>query len=347
MSDLYFPFTHDKDRPLNLEEFAQLEPLWDKAIQSPAEISIDEKHQLMEWPPRAEMEAKALKYLGLSVDDLFQKAATAPLTLTYPECCLIEHHFRIIAVLNREAEDSILTPTELQAIRNVEGVARQIQKTAHAEIREMFKDRERPYGTPPQWIQNIIDQGDDKTWGYVFYHHKEIAGWSAFVDDFNGMLAMRTYLEGEQEVLEAKQGHFIPFDTDENDISYLRQDFLDHREGGALKAGILKNVFFLLTSESRQSFVRHGTEEFSGWFWAIDPNWSSLSPDEEGYDGRLKINGSQVFWRFYEFMSSGKFTLKDVWRDFHAVNAEKRYPCFAEPVAWHFTMLDRLRWPFE
>lgn len=101
MSDLYFPFTHDKDRPLNLEEFAQLEPLWDRAIQSPAEISIDEKHQLMEWPPRAEMEAKALKYLGLLVDDLFQKAATALLTLIYPECCFIEHHFRIIAVLNR------------------------------------------------------------------------------------------------------------------------------------------------------------------------------------------------------------------------------------------------------
>jgi hypothetical protein len=28
-----------------IEEFAQLETLWDKAIQSPAEISLEEKHQ--------------------------------------------------------------------------------------------------------------------------------------------------------------------------------------------------------------------------------------------------------------------------------------------------------------
>jgi hypothetical protein len=131
-------------------------------------------------------------------------------------------------------------------------------------------------------------------------------------------------------------------------VNVRARDFLDRRERGTLKAGILKNVFFLLTSESRQSFIRYSTEEFSGWFWAIDPDWSSLGPDEEGYDGRLKINGTQVFWRFYEFMSSGKFTLKDVWRDFHAVIAEKRYPSFLEePVAWHFTMLDKPRWPFE
>jgi hypothetical protein len=241
MTDHYFPFTHDPDRPLTLDEFAQLEPLWDKAIQSPAEISDDEKHQLMEWPPRAEMEAKALKYLGLSVDDLFQKAATAPLTLTYPECCLIKHNFRVIAVVNRAsrftwilkrpdlihkrkgAEESILTPTELQAIRNVEKVAPQIQKTALAEAKKMFKDRDRPIGAPPQWIQNIIDLGDDKTWGYVFYHHKEIARWNDFVNDFNGLLAMRTYLEGEEEILDSKIAQFVPFDTDETDISYLRQ----------------------------------------------------------------------------------------------------------------------------
>lgn len=43
------------------------------------------------------------------------------------------------------------------------------------------------------------------------------------MDDFNGMLVMRTYLEGKQEVLESKLGHFIPFDTDKNDISYFRQ----------------------------------------------------------------------------------------------------------------------------
>lgn len=107
-------------------------------------------------------------------------------------------------------------------------------------------------------------------------------------------------------------------------------------------------MFFLVTAESRRSFIRHGQTGFSGWFWAIDPDWSSSDPDEdEGYDGRLRINGTQVFWRFYEFMSSGEYSLKDIWRDFHIVNEEKRYPsCFSEPIAWHFTMIGKLRWPY-
>lgn len=236
--------SHYPDLPLTLEEFAQLEPLWDKAIQTPAEVSTDEKHQLMEWPPRAEMEAKSLKLLGLSVEDLFQKAATAPSTLTHPECCLVQDNFRVIAFLNRgdrwgwimrrpdllskkkQARDSILTPTELEAIRNVEANADRLRKLALDERNKKFDCYiDQPYDTPLKWIQRVIDQGDDKTWGYVFYHHRDMAGqgWDDFLEDFNGMLDTPTFQPGSEVIHDSKLAQFTPFDTDESDIDYLRQ----------------------------------------------------------------------------------------------------------------------------
>lgn len=84
-----------------IEEFAQLESLWDKAVQAPAEISPEEKHQLLERPPLAVMQANAQKYLGKSVEDIIHKAASDPLSLTYPECRLIKDDFRILRALDQ------------------------------------------------------------------------------------------------------------------------------------------------------------------------------------------------------------------------------------------------------
>lgn len=123
-----------------LEEFAQLEPLWDKSIQSPGDISLGEKHLLMEWLPLDEMQANANRYLGMSVEDLFRKAGGDPHSLTYPECRLIRHNFRIIGILDQgdrfswrwkrpdlytkrnQAREGVLTSTELYAVQGVEEI---------------------------------------------------------------------------------------------------------------------------------------------------------------------------------------------------------------------------------
>lgn len=43
----------------------------------------------------------------------------------------------------------------------------------------------------------------------------------------------------------------------------------------------------------------------------------------------------------------GKFSLKDIRRDFHYVNSNELRPrCSSEPTAWHFTYLDRPVWPY-
>lgn len=128
-------------------------------------------------------------------------------------------------------------------------------------------------------------------------------------------------------------------------INLRARDFRSRRE--KLRSGILGNVFLLLTDEARLLCGTEGAEMFYGYIWAIDPDWPLSGADEDGYDGRLKINLTQVFWRFYEFMSSGKFTLKDIWRDFHDVNLTKAYICEKEPIAWHFTKLDHPKWPYS
>ena len=102
-----------------------------------------------------------------------------------------------------------------------------------------------------------------------------------------------------------------------NNINVQARDFRNRRERGDLKPGILKNVFFLLTDDARVSYSQ---TRLYGFIWAIDPDWSLPGADEDGYDGRLKINAAQVWLRFYEFMSTGTMTLKDIWRDFHYVN---------------------------
>ncbi|KAB8077669.1 hypothetical protein BDV29DRAFT_45611 [Aspergillus leporis] len=348
-----------------LEEFVQLEPLWDKAILSPAEISLEEKHQLMEWPPLAEMQGNAHKHLGLSVEDLIQKAATAPLSLTYSECRLIRDNFRILRLgdmsnrwiwpLKRpdletkrtQAQAAILTSKELQALRNLDEVFYEKEKT-ELDGREAKRQR-RPAHMPKEWVQKIIDEGDDKSWGYIFYHHKAMVGWDDFKELFDGILAMPLFgVKGSEEIQGSKVAEFVEFETkDEGELDYLRQDFRSRRERGGFKPGILKNVFFLLTDEARLSYGIYGQEEYYGHIWAIDPDWPLPGADEDGHDGRLKISATQVFWRFYEFMSTDNFTLKDIWRDFHDVNSTKVYPSyFSEPTAWHFTNLDKPAWPY-
>lgn len=106
-------------------------------------------------------------------------------------------------------------------------------------------------------------------------------------------------------------------------------------------------MFFLLTDKARSSYYTNDLDQFSGYIWAIDPDWLLSGPDEDGYDGRLKIHVAQPFFRFYEFMST-KFSLKDVWRDFNFVNSNKLHPSWTEePTAWFFTHLDKPVWPYN
>ncbi|CAK46732.1 uncharacterized protein An14g07400 [Aspergillus niger] len=333
-----------------LEEFAQLEPLWDKAIQHPAEISPDEKHQLMQWPPLEEMQANSAEYL-----------ATDRQSLTYAECRLIRDHFRITPTLDKgdrfawpqmrpdlydklkQAQEAALLPIELQAVQAVNEV---FPQKMYDDL-EARHEKRKPFPDLQDWVRRIVVREDDKSWGYVFYHQKGMARLDEFRALFAEVLEMSFGFKGYEEIHDHKFAQFVPFEADESNISHLQQDFRDRRERGDLKPGVLKNVFFLLTDEALSACGTYGPDMYYGWIWAIDPDWPLSRPDEDGYDGRLKISITQIFYRFYEFMSDG-LSLKEIWQDFHYVNANKLYPSYwREPISWAITRLEKSKWPYN
>ncbi|KAL5356667.1 hypothetical protein BJX96DRAFT_171820 [Aspergillus floccosus] len=183
-----------------LEEFDRLEPLWDKAVQCPEDISLEGKHRLLEFPPLDVMQANAQKHLRRSVESLIHKATTDPSSLTSPECRLIKDDFRILNILGpikyendrrnwlherpdlevkrEQAHAAVLSPEESKALQNLKGVFFSILM-AHYEANEAARKHQRPRHLPDEWIQNVIDS-DNKSWGYIFYHHKGQEGWEEF-----------------------------------------------------------------------------------------------------------------------------------------------------------------------
>ncbi|KAG2414551.1 hypothetical protein HFD88_003742 [Aspergillus terreus] len=345
-----------------IEEFAQLEPLWDKAIQCPEDISLEEKHQLLEWPPLDVMQATSQKYLEQSVESLIHKAATDPNSLTFPECRLIKDDFRTLKILDRikyendrgiwlherpelkakreKARAAVLSLEESRALKNLRDVSYFVGK-AHYDERRRRRGPQRPSNLPPEWIQSVIDR-DDKSWGYIFYHHKGHEGWEEFQKQFNDLIATDLLVLGLDQIENFKVAEFVEFEANEQgELNFLREDFRRRRDQGHLRPGVLPNVFFLVTDDARLSYSKINRYKF---LWAVDPDWTREDADEDGYDGRVKISAVQVFFRFYEFMSTQRFTLKEIWRDFYQVNETQTY--LPEPlVAWQFTNLDKPVWP--
>jgi hypothetical protein len=227
-----------------IEEFAQLEPLWDKAIQCPEDISLEEKHQLMEWPPLDVMQATTQKYLGQSVESLIHKAATDPNSLTFPECRLINDDFRILKILDRvkyeidrgiwlherpdlkakreKARAAVLSLEESRALKNLRDVSYFVEK-AHYEERQRRRGPQRPRHLPPEWVQNVIDR-DDKSWGYIFYHHKGQKGWEEFQKQFNDLLATDLLVLGLDQIGNSKVAEFVEFEANEHgELNFLRE----------------------------------------------------------------------------------------------------------------------------
>jgi hypothetical protein len=75
------------------------------------------------------------------------------------------------------------------------------------------------------------------------------------------------------------------------------------------------------------------------WLWAVDPDWSIDGPDEDGYDGRVPVNWAICYDKFYNFMSMGTCSLKDIWREFNQLRQKSPIP------GWALTDLDKPQWP--
>lgn len=62
----------------------------------------------------------------------------------------------------KRAQEAILTPTELQAVQAVDEVYFQKQND-ELKARQAKRKQKPPRHMPQEWVQNIIDQKDDKS----------------------------------------------------------------------------------------------------------------------------------------------------------------------------------------
>jgi hypothetical protein len=233
----------------DIEAWASKEGLYDKAIQSPSEITLDEKHAIMEWPSLEQMEETSQKYVGNSLQDLIHTAANDPLALTYPECCLIKDDFHIFGSLDavknsndrrkrmierqdlwnkwQQARATVLSPDELKALENVQEVFLEKQ-TAHAE--PILKAAQRSRTHPPDWVQTILDR-EGKGWGYVIYRPSIIhedegtkEAWRACWDNFNELLSFHPVMViGGDEIQDSKTIDFVDYEPEMGEADQLRK----------------------------------------------------------------------------------------------------------------------------
>lgn len=220
-----------------LKELALLEPLWDKALQSPLSVTLDEKHQILEWPTMEIMQINAQRHLNLSVDDLFYKAATYPDSLTYPECLLLDNDFRIMKLLDQvkysndrrrweaerpdliekknKARAIVLTPLETKALANLRD--NDILFLKQVAYYDTLQAKRKPLTMPREWIKNVLNQeGEIKTFGFVFYYPKdqEKSLREKFREKFDEILKEPMFsADGFDLIEEFKVAEFVEFES--------------------------------------------------------------------------------------------------------------------------------------
>ena len=201
---------------------------------------------MLEWPPLAVTQANSQKFLGQS--DLFHKAATDPPSLTCPEYLLIKNGFHILDLIDQtkyernrwqwmliqpdlqakreRALAAVLSPTESKVLQNLEDVFYFIQK-AHNKAREENRRHERPRHLPQEWMQNVVDQREDKSWGYVWYRRKGQEGWKDFQHQYKDVLTTQMFpVVGWNEIKDSNAAEFVEFearDSEEREPASLRE----------------------------------------------------------------------------------------------------------------------------
>ncbi|KAJ0422708.1 hypothetical protein BJY00DRAFT_310724 [Aspergillus carlsbadensis] len=323
----------------------ETERLFDKALNSLTTITQEEKHKIAEWiPSRIEMEARAQKYLGQSVDELIHLAATDTDSLTYPQFLMVSQGFHLIGGLNdvgrwlarskrareqpelqgkwERAREAVLSEVEMRAVLNLKDPS--LQRRLQAEY---FGPRDRAAkearSRPAPWVQKVIDQdGGGKSWGFVIYCQSldDSPEWQQFRRRFDEILSeIPVPALGTEEIRHTKVADLTHFEGQEGDFDGVRKNFRVLREQGPLKPGVLSNVVLYIDLDCRTSCDNYERYMYS-WLWALDPDWPRDGPDEDGYDGKVPVNWAMAYDKFYNFISMGTFSLKDIWRDYQQLS---------------------------
>jgi hypothetical protein len=125
-----------------------------------------------------------------------------------------------------QAEAAVLTPEEIQALRNLDKVYYdKFKKDVDEHEAELEPERRRRQEhMPKEWVQKIID---NRRYGFILYHHQGLAGWGNFKALLDGVLAMEFYgLIGFEEIQDLKEPEIVEFEPKDNiqeELDFLRQ----------------------------------------------------------------------------------------------------------------------------
>lgn len=170
--------------------------LWDKALQTPDQITEAERLVILRQPDLTTQVANSLKVSGLTPEELQNKALTSPETMTYEECNLILNSYHIWSpqeatsnsplywghedfTAQAKAHHAVATSRDndvlLAASVRSEVFAAAKRKEIQTSMNRFAEDMNRPC----KWVRNLINPSmswSEQTgrWGFVIFRDSAI-----------------------------------------------------------------------------------------------------------------------------------------------------------------------------
>ncbi|RFU36316.1 hypothetical protein B7463_g48, partial [Scytalidium lignicola] len=281
----------------------QQRELWAKAVQTPGQLSEEERHLVLGRADRA-----------TQVANVFRDIPNREMDLPFEDL-----------MANIRAEAAVQTPYEAAirdaANRRSDFFAQQQAQKVEETMRKYAEDLKRPC----KWVRKLIDPNkpdSEQTLYWSFVVLRDIStitddtAWERFLQLANKWIdSGLNWVHGGITIRQTKQMIFLNNFFNEKNPEEMRKAFQQHVIPEAdLNPRILSNTFLFVTSE-----VMKAVGDMSNpWIWAYESNFtpSETTQDAVGtdrYNGRLKVNLRSLFTWFYAVRSEKLYTMQQFW----------------------------------
>jgi hypothetical protein len=186
--------------------------LWRKATQTPNQITAEERRTVLRLADPATQIANALKISGMTPEELENNFLTSPESMTYEQCCLIQHGYHIWDHLESQANSLSYWPSadkmarihavvalqsphdravSMAVSRRTDFFAQERRRGHEVTMAKVAEEMERPC----KWVRKLIDPSvsitqQTKRWGFVVLRDARTEGsdeaWENFLKQLDG-----------------------------------------------------------------------------------------------------------------------------------------------------------------
>ncbi|KAF7899411.1 hypothetical protein BELL_0097g00140 [Botrytis elliptica] len=318
--------------------------LWRKAIQTPEQITEEERRNILGLVDPTTQISNCLEITGMSPDEFEKKVLQNPESLTMDECRLIQYGYHIWdnsealaaskmtwpledQLANIDAEVAVLTPHEDAILTAACLRASSLGKLRNDAMKASIQKAADDGGKPCAWVERLIDRSVLLTaidlqpaWGFVVFRDARTncskEAWENFLKNFeNALSAGISLLVGGEQIRQTSkliwQDQFV-VENDSESIYRAFQDVVKARTESDQQ--ILQNTFLLVTPEVIASF--NGSSN-TPWIWAydttFDPTVSFETDTSTVFNGRLKVAATSAFTWFYAARKEEIYCMKRFW----------------------------------